>query len=199
MAVVIITNIHDISEDEFNLALDKLNPKKYERVMNSRFYEDKLRSVSADISARKAISQITGLDFDCVEISEDENGKPYFEDIYLSLSHSGSYAVCAADFCPIGIDIEKCRDNINSNLSKRICTHPDEQKYIKDGNFKERIIEIWTIKEACFKALVNQPKVIGDIKLSFRDKKLICDGISFVETKKFKENYIISVAKGIKM
>ena len=199
MPTVVITNINDISEDEFSFALTKLNPVKFERVMKCRLYEDKLRSVAADISARKAVAQITGKDFNSIEISQNEKGKPYFENIYLSLSHSGDYAACAADTVPVGIDIEKIRTNLKNNVSRRICTQVDEKNYLNNGNFFERLIEIWTVKEACFKALINQPQVISDIKLSLTDGKFNCDGISSIETKKFKEDYIISVVIGIKI
>ena len=199
MPTVVITNINDISEDEYNFALTKLNHVKYERVMKYRLYEDKLRSVAADISAKKAVSQITGKDFNSIEILQDEKGKPYFENIYLSLSHSGDYAICAADTLPVGIDIEKIRTNLKNNIARRICTQEDEKNYLNTGDFFERLIEIWTVKEACFKALINQPQVISDIKLNLIEGKLNCEGISSIETKKFKDDYIISIVIGIKI
>ncbi len=191
---VTIINITEISDKEFETALNKLNSKKFERVSKMHNYEDKLRSVCADICARKAVSEFVGTDFDNVTILEDENSKPFYTGIYLSISHSGDYAVCAVDSKPIGIDIEKIRPNLKRRIIKRICKTQDEVDFADCDTFAENIIKIWTAKEACFKALVPQPRFINDVKLSIVNDNFICEGISYINTESFCVDYIITTA-----
>lgn len=60
------------------------------------------------------ISKNFGEDIKTLKLTEEPQGKPYFEDrpdISFNLSHSGEYAVCAmrTDGKPIGVDIEEIR------------------------------------------------------------------------------------------
>jgi len=88
-------------------------------------------------------------------ISTADDGKPYLvsePNIHFSLSHSGTWAVCALSDCPVGVDIEKCEPGRRSVAPRFF--HRDEVRYLdslsaaaKDGAF----YSLWTLKESFVK------------------------------------------------
>ena len=77
-------------------------------------------------------------------IEKTSAGKPYFADkqgLFLSLSHSGEYAVCAVSDVPVGVDIQKCLDGKRNILKRIMCP----------GEEGADLFRLWTAKEACVK------------------------------------------------
>lgn len=99
---------------------------------------------------------------DMFEIRRTPQGKPYFPnmtEIGLSVSHSGSYIVCAFADGSIGVDIEGGQIYANESsedFSKRLCTiadrffHPEEAAYIREDP-QVRFNQIFTAKESYVK------------------------------------------------
>lgn len=96
------------------------------------------------------------------DIAYTPKGKPYFpncQDICFSVSHSGSYIVCALTDRAIGVDIECRRMYAKESVlqfSERLCTiadrffHPDEAAYIRSDP-PDRFFQIFTAKESYVK------------------------------------------------
>ena len=186
--------INDITQQEYDEAVLMLNVKKMHRVFDMQLKGDRLRSVAADIAARMLISKNTGIPFENITIDEDSCGRPFFEDIYISISHSEEFAVCAVSDSPVGVDIERIRPNIKKAISKKICRSDEETAFVNTGDFDERIIILWTVKEACFKALLPQPDRIFNTVIKFADGKINCEGISMIRYERICGDYILSVA-----
>lgn len=53
---------------------------------------------------------------------------------------------------------------------------------------------LWSVKEACFKALSPQVYTVGDIVLEITEKGFECGGISFIETGIVHKDYVFSLA-----
>lgn len=134
MTSVYIVNVQpllnkDVYEYYYN-RIGKIRQTKADRLL---LPEDKARSVGAAAVLRFAVEDSTEYNFDRLTLLTDPKGKPYFEGnpFFISLSHSGDYAVCAISDSPVGVDIEKDR--------------------ILSENFQERfaatVLE-WTKKEA---------------------------------------------------
>lgn len=166
---IFLTNISDMDEDSFNKGLKLVPEYRREKVMRYRFKEDSRRSLAAglllnyatkvySICYKEAVSDtgiiqvgITDLinkydsTFD-YEIEYVSNGKPVYrnQDIHFSLSHSGSYVVCAVSDKNIGVDIEGIRRNA-IKVAKRFFTTA-ECEWI--GSDVHRFSRIWTLKEA---------------------------------------------------
>lgn len=82
----------------------------------------------------------------------NQNGKPYLTDypkLYVNISHSGDWAMCAVSDREVGVDIQQHK-NIRKGFAKRFFTE-EERAYIADS--KERFFEVWTKKEAYVKAV----------------------------------------------
>ena len=166
---IFLTNISDMDEDSFNKGLKLVPEYRRKKVMRYRFKEDSRRSLAAglllnyatkvySICYKEAVSDtgiiqvgITDLinkydsTFD-YEIEYVSNGKPVYrnQDIHFSISHSGSYVVCAVSDKNIGVDIEGIRRNA-IKVAKRFFTTA-ECEWI--GSDVHRFSRIWTLKEA---------------------------------------------------
>lgn len=114
-------------------------------------------SLTAEVLARKSISEMTGYPFTEISIFHSDKGKPYVSEpgeIHFNNSHSGQWVVCAVSFSELGIDTEKIRP-VNRDLAKRYFTET-EYRYISDKKAEEwdsTFMEIWTAKEAYLKCL----------------------------------------------
>lgn len=190
MALTLFININELTDEQYRHEMDFLCPQKRERVLKMRFDEDKKRSLAANLAARRAVADFLGIDEDEVKITCDSNGKPLCDGCFVSLSHSGDYAVCAASGFPVGVDIEKNRD-VNPKLIEKICVSECEKKYASDAR---SLLTLWSVKEACFKALSPLAETVSDIVLRISDKGFECDGISFIETGIVYKDYVFSLA-----
>lgn len=145
-----IRNVNEISKNDRESALLSLSHAKRARL-------DKLKSESRrDVSLSAAVNLLSLLrdeyGVESAVLSAKENGAPFIEgcDLFVSISHSGDYVAAAVSENPIGIDVEKIRD-FDKKLVDRICT-PRERDYVLAKDTALRFFEVWTGKEAHFKA-----------------------------------------------
>lgn len=115
MALTLFININELTNEQYEREINFLCPQKRERVSRMRFEDDKKRSLAANLAARRASADFLGIDEDEIRITCDGSGKPLCDGCYISLSHSGDYAVCAVSSFPIGVDIEKSVMSIRSS------------------------------------------------------------------------------------
>jgi 4'-phosphopantetheinyl transferase len=86
------------------------------------------------------------------KVNRTSKGKPYFADIpqvHLSISHSGTYWLCAFSLNPLGIDIQLHRACEESAIAQRFF-HPCEADYLKDKD-QAAFFKVWTAKESFVK------------------------------------------------
>ncbi len=147
-----IININVISDSAYNRAFNVMSPSRRAHVERMKLADDRRRSIAGEIIACELLNERFGIS---QQILRDDNGRPFIsgDAVYISIAHSGDYAVCAADRLPIGIDIESI-SAVTPRLVDRICT-AEEAAYISEGGNlnTERLCEIWTAKEAYFKKL----------------------------------------------
>lgn len=78
-----------------------------------------------------------------------ENGKPVIDGGYISLSHSGSFAVCALADDPVGVDLEVYR-RVSPSIKKRLLSEAELSEYgsSEDENY---LLSKFVMKEAYLK------------------------------------------------
>ena len=78
-------------------------------------------------------------------------GKPFFPEFpkhHFNLSHSGSFALCALDDAPAGVDIQVVKDSWRDGLPKRVCS-PRELEWLEGQSHRwEAFALLWALKEA---------------------------------------------------
>jgi len=111
------------------------------------------QSLGAGVLLRLALEKC-GLGERIEQIKTEAHGKPYLEDIafHFSLSHSGTYAVCAFSDAPIGVDLQQVKEAM-PRLTSRILTDA-ERDYLEslpEGERNLAFYRIWARKESLLK------------------------------------------------
>lgn len=114
------------------------------------------QSLCADHLARELLAQAYGCETPI--FSREANGKPVVENlpVHLSLSHSGSFAVCAVHERPVGADLEAQTGRPRSlhSLLPRICTEEERAYILREAQRAQtRFLQVWTAKEAALKRM----------------------------------------------
>lgn len=82
------------------------------------------------------------------------------DDVWVSLSHSGRYVLCAVSGKAIGADVQELRA-VRESIARRF--HPEERAWLESLPEKERhaaLFRLWTRKEAWVKA-VSRERVLS--------------------------------------
>ena len=119
------------------------------RVLSYRFEADRIRSAGSGWLLQQVLEQ-AGIPPEAQVFSTNSFGKPelaHRADVHFSLSHSGSWAVCALSAQPVGVDVELPRCSI---AVARRHFHPEELAQATDA---DALCRLWTAKEAFVKAL----------------------------------------------
>jgi 4'-phosphopantetheinyl transferase len=146
-------SIGEITSELYEHSYAMMDENKRERVGRMRFEDDRKRSVAGDYLARQLVSKRFSVAPETVRLVSSASGKPLVSgyDAFISISHSGDYALCALSGKPVGADIEKIR-KADERVIRRVCSEA-EIRYITEKNTDFRFFQLWTLKEAYAKAL----------------------------------------------
>lgn len=129
------------------------------RVADIAGEDDRKRTVAGELLARRMLAEKLHCSEADVPLTWDELGKPTVttEGTYVSVSHSGAWAVCIAADVPVGVDVEVIRST-QEKFMRRVCSE-GEMACIRPGDSGDcrRFWEVWTAKEALFKLMGKGP------------------------------------------
>ena len=201
--------ISSLTEEEYGRIYGMISESARSAVDRKRCPDDKRLSLCGAMLARRCAAELCGVDETAVKIIKDPLGKPQVADmpVYISISHSGEYAVAVAAESPVGIDIEKIR-TIRPGMAKRICTdgeieelfgtadvpREDAMEYSEREALSLKLLRLWTLKEAYLKNL-GEGLSGGLRSLSLKINGSVItgpDGYSF-SSEESPEGYITSV------
>lgn len=121
--------------------------------------EEKRRRAFARLLLGYALFRSLGLTPQKAAVHKNADGKPLSERCFLSLSHSGSFAAVALSREPVGVDLEaKARAIPPDGAARHFLTEKEAETLCP-----EKLLMIWTQKEALFKAFGSgrfEPKAI---------------------------------------
>lgn len=157
MIEIYYTNASRLSlEERF---LSRLSSRRLDKIEKQHFENDRKLTMAAGL--------LTGYAFSCDEkalnITLGSYGKPALSTPadkpcanhaarHISLSHSGSYAVCAVSSCPIGVDIENHVKRDFLKIGKRF--HEEEKKALCNAaDLGSCFFKLWTLKESYIKLI----------------------------------------------
>lgn len=163
MIQVYYANIYAFLDEAYrNTKMNMVCKQRRDKILRCKSSEDKARSITAGLLLRYAVEQL-GYTYEELVFGSRGHGDIIIENassLYLNLSHSGNYAVCAIANQQIGIDIEQIErgrgDSIDRNwkVAKR-CFVEEELALlegIEEKAFKKQFTKIWTRKESYSKA-----------------------------------------------
>ena len=140
-----IKNLEDPLENQKILEL--VDFKRKNKVVRYRMPDDRKRSLGAGILIKKILNE-NGLSESSLKYSENE--KPFADNLFFNISHSGDYVVGVVSDCDVGCDIERI-----SGAPLEVAEHyfcPGELAYIKNAKNKDKVFfTLWTLKESYMK------------------------------------------------
>lgn len=152
-------DIRTLDTDTMAHTVGMMDEERRRRVNDIAGEDDRRRTVAGELLACRLLAQRLGCGEGEVPLRWDEMGKPTVDavGVYVSVSHSGPYAVCAIADVPVGVDVEVVR-SADEKFMRRVCSEA-EMAYIRVGDDGDcaRFWEIWTAKEALFKLTGKGP------------------------------------------
>ena len=143
-------------------ALAQLDEVRRQKALSCRQTKQRAASLTAGLLAEEA-KRRNG--FDGCPVCYTKNGQPYLfiqdgRRAFLSLSHSGDYAVCAFSDCPVGVDLQQ-RTKIRRSVLQKFYLQEQLEAWKKQFDKKEelflseaeteRFLREWTVKESYVK------------------------------------------------
>lgn len=152
-------DIRELTEDAAQTVIGMMDETRRRRVADIAGEDDRKRTIAGELLVRRMLAQSLGCAEKDVPLQWDELGKPSVEKdgVYVSVSHSGPWAVCVTADAPVGVDVEVVR-SAQEKFMRRVCSE-QEMAYIRSGDDGDcqRFWEIWTAKEALFKLTGKGP------------------------------------------
>lgn len=152
-------NIKEMTGAEYDSAMGMMNAERRRRVADFPAEDDRKRSAAGELLLRRALGERLGCSAEAAPLVWEENGKPAVEgaSVYVSVSHSGPWVLCALGEKPLGVDVEVIR-GADQKFMARACSEA-EMAYIAFGRegCYHRFWECWTAKEALFKVTGKGP------------------------------------------
>lgn len=152
-------DIRELTDEAAHAVMDMMDETRRRRVADIAGEDDRKRTVAGELLARRMLAEKLGCGEKNVPLTWDELGKPAVEKagVYVSVSHSGAWAVCVTADMPVGVDVEVVR-SAQEKFMRRVCSE-QEMACIRPGSDGDcrRFWEIWTAKEALFKLTGRGP------------------------------------------
>lgn len=152
-------NIKNMSDETFGAAMAQMSAERRRRISDFPTEDDRKRSAAGELLLRQALGEALSCAPESAPLLWEDSGKPTTdaEGIYLSLSHSGPWVLCAIHDKPMGVDVEVIRA-ADQKFMARACSEA-EMAYISFGRegCYHRFRECWTAKEALFKVTGKGP------------------------------------------
>ena len=127
-------DIRELTEDAAQTVIGMMDETRRRRVADIAGEDDRKRTIAGELLARRMLAQTMGCAEKDVPLQWDELGKPSVEKdgVYVSVSHSGPWAVCVTADAPVGVDVEVVR-SAQEKFMRRVCSE-QEMAYIRsDG------------------------------------------------------------------
>lgn len=128
----------------------------------SKAKEHAFSSMASQVMMRYAVSKVLDVAMRAVHIGYTDAGKPFIKDrdVFVSLSHTDAFCVCAVSDAPVGVDAEKIRP-----FPKRICekyfSEAEKERLRNSADFDKTAFEIWTEHESFVKLTGEGLRAIG--------------------------------------
>ena len=142
-----------LSEWEYALLSSSCSCTRQENLKLKRRRADQELSAIAETMCRYIVAEYTGYKFSQIEIKKDNNGRPYFENYILGISHTEGFVACGISMLPFGVDVEKVADMDDYELIAKLYFHSYEYHDVVtyEGDKLRYFYKIWTLKECYMK------------------------------------------------
>jgi 4'-phosphopantetheinyl transferase len=178
--VAAVSDSRDLHDSLYDSLLAVVSDGRKQRAGTYLRREDACRSIAGEALAKYCVGRVSGVSPGTISFHADIFGKPHVEKIrgvHFNISHSGSWAVCAVDLAPVGIDVEHVRHR-DLNVAKRFF-HPNEYAALAalpEPRRTGRFFDLWTIKESYIKARGKGLSIpLDSFEIRFENDEILMD------------------------
>lgn len=153
MEIAVLKINEKIEEKLFAELLCKVDPAKQGRIKGFLFWQDRQRSLFAELLLRTMLMRSKGFRNHDIRFVEMPNGKPVLltdPTVHFNISHSGDWMACIVDDGAVGIDVEKI-NNTDLSLSDRFFSRCEHAEILRSDDPVQKFFEYWTLKESYIK------------------------------------------------
>lgn len=155
MRVLFFDNPGSVSPSQLEEDMHKLPRFRRDRMLLLKRFEDRVLGVEAFLLLMKALREDYGI-LSCPDMVYGVHGKPSFArhpEIFFSLSHCRSGAMCVVSRGNVGCDIESANRKVSEAVMSRCFNRAEAEKVRSSSNPSLEFARIWTRKEAVGKFL----------------------------------------------
>lgn len=155
MRVLFFDNPGSVSPSQLEEDMHKLPRFRRDRMLLLKRFEDRVLGVESFLLLMKALREDYGI-LSCPDMVYGVHGKPSFArhpEIFFSLSHCRSGAMCVVSRGNVGCDIESANRKVSEAVMSRCFNRAEAEKVRSSSNPSLEFARIWTRKEAVGKFL----------------------------------------------
>jgi 4'-phosphopantetheinyl transferase len=152
-----VSQCHNLSGEVYKAFLDVISLERQQKAARFLRKEDACRCITGEVLTRYCIAKIQKSSFRSISFKKNEYGKPSIDfapNTHFSISHSGTWTLCAIDTQPLGVDVERLHV-VDENLAKRFFSQEEYMELTKVPIEirQQRFFDYWTLKESYIKAI----------------------------------------------
>lgn len=157
-----LSRISRVAEDLEALGSDWLSASELTRLERIRSERRRREFLAGRLALRRTLSSVYGGDvfrdwsIDAPEEAPPRLSSPFpSSEIRLGLSHSADWLLCAVANVPVGVDIERVRDDRDyPALIQEVCSPKEQQRLRTNSNdtVPAQFTALWALKEAWLKS-----------------------------------------------
>lgn len=194
MRVLFFDNPGSVSPSQLEEDMHKLPRFRRDRMLLLKRFEDRVLGVEAFLLLMKALREDYGI-LSCPDMVYGVHGKPSFArhpEIFFSLSHCRSGAMCVVSRGNVGCDIESANRKVSEAVMSRCFNRAEAEKVRSSSNPSLEFARIWTRKEAVGKFLGCG---IDDAATGILEEAESA-GLQIISGMNFARNYVYSLCCG---
>lgn len=182
MDIAVLKINEKIDDKVFDGLMHKIDPAKQDRIKGFLRWQDRQRSLFAELLLRTMLVRERGFLNSDINFSVLANGKPVLLNhpaLHFNLSHSGDWMACVIDNGNVGIDVEQVIDT-DLSLSHRFFSRDEHEEILKAFDPGEKFFEYWTLKESYIKFTgtgLSQPLNSFSIRFLGDEVRVSADGV----------------------
>ena len=140
-----ISALGDPQSDNSKISL--LPQERQIKILKHKLADDRRRSLGAGLIINKILNENN---IDINSIYYGSNGKPYADNIFFNVAHSGKFAFGVSSDKEVGCDVEIIK-NAHLDIAKRFFTESEYNYITHSENTSNAFDKLWTIKESYIK------------------------------------------------
>ena len=140
-----ISVLGDPQSDNSKISL--LPQERQIKILKHKLADDRRRSLGAGMIINKILYENN---VDVNSIHYGSNGKPYADNIFFNVAHSGKFAFGVSSDKEVGCDVEIIK-NAHLDIAKMFFTESEYNYISKSENSSNTFYKLWTIKESHIK------------------------------------------------